>query len=37
MKIFMYERFRNQEEAKSKMLPQKFGFDVGTSGMLVNV
>jgi hypothetical protein len=25
---FMNEGFRNQEEAKSKMYPQKSGFDV---------
>jgi hypothetical protein len=37
MKIFMYKRFGNQQEAKSKTLPQKSGFDVRTSGRLVNV
>jgi hypothetical protein len=28
MRIFMYEGFGNQEEAMSKTLPQKSGFDV---------
>jgi hypothetical protein len=37
MKIFMYKRFGNQQEVKSKTLPQKSGFDVWTSGKLVNV
>jgi hypothetical protein len=31
------EGFRNLKEAKSKTLPQKSGFDVWTSGRLVNV
>jgi hypothetical protein len=37
VKILMHKGFRNQEEAKSKTLPQKSGFDVWTSGRLVNV
>jgi hypothetical protein len=35
--VFMNEGFGNQEEAKSKSLPQKSGFGVWTSGKLVNV
>jgi hypothetical protein len=37
MKIFMYKRFGNQQEAKSKTLPQKSGFNVLTSGRLIDV
>jgi hypothetical protein len=36
-KASMNKRFANQQEAKSKTLPQKFGFGVWTSGRLVNV
>jgi hypothetical protein len=37
VKISMSERLVNQQEANSKMLPRKFGFDVWTSGRLINV
>jgi hypothetical protein len=37
MKVSMNKRLMNQLEAKSKTPPQKSGFDVWTSGRLVNV
>jgi hypothetical protein len=37
MRTFTYKRFGNQQEAKSKTLPQKSGLNVWTSGRLVNV
>jgi hypothetical protein len=33
----MNKRLANRLEAKSKTLPQKSGFGVGTSGRFVNV
>jgi hypothetical protein len=36
-KASMNKRFANQQEVKSKTLPQKSGFGVWTSGWLVNV
>jgi hypothetical protein len=37
VRVSVNKRFVDQREAKSKMLLQKSGFDVWTSGMLVNV
>jgi hypothetical protein len=37
LRVSMNKRLANQQEAKSKSLPQKSGFGVWTSGRLVNV
>jgi hypothetical protein len=37
VKTVMNGGFKNQEEAKSKTLPQNSGFNMCTSGRLVNI